>query len=301
MKEILITGGSGLVGSRFIELSSSKYTILSPDLNELDITDKNYLEHYFNDHKEIKAVVNFAAFTNVDGAEKERNDENGFCWKLNVLGVKNIAEICQKNNKFLIQISTDFIFKGTSDNPGPYSEDAKLAENSEGISWYGWTKLQAEKEIKKSGGRSAVVRIAYPFRAASYELKADWARNMIKLFKEKKLYPLFTDQIQSILFIDSLVEPLNKIIEEEISGVFHVVSSNTTTPFDAISYLLEKYSGGKVELEKGSMKEFMKAPGRTPRPQMGGLKTDKTQEVLEMKFKTWKEMIEEFIAQGPVA
>jgi dTDP-4-dehydrorhamnose reductase len=298
MKEILVTGGSGLVGSRFIGLSSPKYKILSPDLNELDITNRNSLEHYLNDHKGVEAVVNFAAFTNVDGAEKERNDESGLCWKLNVEGVKNIAELCQKNNKFLIQISTDFIFKGTSDNPGPYSEDAKLAESSEGISWYGWTKLQAEREIKKLGGKFAIVRISYPFRADPYELKADWARNIIKLFEEKKLYPLFNDQIQSILFIDSLVEPLNKIIEKEIPGVLHVVSEDTTTPFEACSYLLEKYIGNKVELGKGSMKEFMKAPGRTPRPQIGGLKTEKTQEVLEMKFKTWKEMIDEFIAQS---
>jgi dTDP-4-dehydrorhamnose reductase len=297
MKTILITGGSGLVGSRFIELSSSKYKILSPNQEELDITDRNSIEKYFNEHPEIETVINFAAFTNVDVAEKERNNENGLCWRLNVMGAKNIAEVCQKNNRFLIHISTDFIFKGDNDNPGPYSEDAKIPENMEGIGWYGWTKNRAEDAVQKVGGKVAIVRYGYPFRADNYEVKVDWARNLIKLYNEQKLYPLFADQVQSVVLIDELVQPMGKIIDNEINGIFHIASSETNTPYEIGTYLLGKYTGKTVEIQKGSMEEFLKAPGKTPRPRLGGLKTEKTQEILGMKFKTWKEMVDEFIDQ----
>lgn len=297
MKTILVTGASGLVGSRFVELTSSKYTILSPNHEELDITSRKSVDNFFDNHSEINTVVNFAAFTNVDAAEKERGDENELCWKINVEGPKNLSEACRDKNIFLVHISTDFVFRGDEKYPGPYAEDSKLPESSEGIGWYGWTKLMAEKEINKLGGKFSIVRIAYPFRAGLYETKLDWARNNIKLFNEGKLYPLFTDQIQSVLFIDYLVEPLSKIIDDELTGVFHIVSSDTTTPFEIGSYLLERYTGKKVEIQKGSMEEFLKAPGRTPRSIFGGLKTEKTQETLGMKFKTWKEAVDKFVSQ----
>ena len=189
------------------------------------------------------------------------------------------------------------MFPGNEKYPGPYGEDTILPESSEGIGWYGWTKNRAEKVIRDSGVRGTTVRYGYPFRTAEYELKLDWARNLIKLYNEQKLYPLFTDQIQSVIFVDELVEPLSKIINDELTGVFHIASFDTTTPYEMGSYLLEKYVGKKVELQKGSMVEFLKTPGRTPRPRLGGLKTQKTQEKLGMKFRSWREMVSEFIKQ----
>ena len=122
MKKLLIIGSSGLVGSKFASsiLSNRK---VAPNEIELDITDEKIVNDFFEMEKDnFDAVVNFAGFTNVDVAEKERGDENGFCYRLNVDGPENLAKACKKYNKFLIQISTDFVFNGTSDYPGPYSE-----------------------------------------------------------------------------------------------------------------------------------------------------------------------------------
>jgi dTDP-4-dehydrorhamnose reductase len=247
--------------------------------------------------KKFDTVVNFAAFTNVDAAEAQREDKNGLVWKLNVEGAENLSEVCSKNNTFLVHISTDFVFPGTEDYPGPYDENSKLPENSDGIDWYGWTKLQAELKIRNYELRNAVVRYGYPFRAAKYDQKRDWARNLINLFNEQKLYPLFDDQVQSVLFVDDLVDPLSKIINGELTGIFHIASSDTTTPFEIGSYLLGKYVGKPVEIQKGSMVEFLRAPGRTPRSRLGGLKVEKTEERLSMKFRTSKEMVDEFVGK----
>jgi dTDP-4-dehydrorhamnose reductase len=120
---------------------------------------------------------------------------------------------------------------------------------------------------------------------------------LIKLYNEQKLYPLFDDQVQSVIFIDDLVAPLSKIVEKELNGVFHIASKDTTTPYEIGTYLLSKFAGKPVELQKGSMSDFLAVPGRTPRPLLGGLKTEITQEKLGIKFKTWKEMVDEFIDQ----
>jgi len=295
MKKVLVIGGSGMVASRFADLARADFEITSIDEKTLDITDKEAVEKYLTENL-FDAVINFAAFTNVDGAEVQKGDESGLVYRLNVEGPRHLAGSCKVKNIFLVHISTDFIFPGTENSPGPYTEDAAIPETSDGIGWYGWTKNRAEKVIRESGVRHAIIRYGYPFRAAEYELKSDWARNLIKLYDEQKLYPLFDDQTQSVIFIDELVAPLTKIIKDEISGIFHIVSSDTTTPYEIGKYLLEKYAGKPVDVQKGSMEEFLKAEGRTPRPRLGGLKTEKTQEILGIKFRTSRAMVDDFVA-----
>ena len=296
VKKLLVIGGSGMVASRFVDLAKDKFNITSIDEKILDITDPLAVQKYFSENK-FDSVINFAAFTNVDAAEADKGNEEGLTYRLNVIGPKNLAASCNQNDMFLIHISTDFAFSGSENNPGPYDEDAPIPETSDGIGWYGWTKNRAEVVLRDTSKKFAIIRYGYPFRADSYELKKDWARNLISLYNEQKLYPLFDDQIQSILFIDDLVAPLSKVVDEQIAGIFHIASSDTTTPYEIGKYLLEKYSGKSVELAKGSMVAFLKAPGRTPRPRLGGLSTQKTQTTLGIKFKTAKEMVDEFVSQ----
>jgi dTDP-4-dehydrorhamnose reductase len=296
MKKIAVIGGSGMVASRFCDLAKSDFEITSLDEKTLDITDNSAVEKYFAANK-FDTVINFAAFTDVDASEADKGNEEGITYKLNVEGPKNLAEYCNENSIFLIHISTDFVFPGTDEMPGPYDEDSILPETSEGIGWYGWTKNRAEFMLQNVSNNYAIVRYGYPFRAAPYDQKRDWARNLISLYNEQKLYPLFEDQIQSVLFVDDLIEPLAKIINGGLQGIFHIASIDTATPFEIGSYLLEKYTGKPVELSEGSMTEFLRAPGRTPRPRLGGLKVEKTEAKLGMKFKKWREMVDEFVAQ----
>lgn len=289
----LVIGASGLVGSRFVSQYPNKENLLTPDLAELDITSPESLKRYIENNK-VDTIINLAAITNVDEAEKEKGDKSGAVWRLNVEGVKNLIDVCKEKNIFLVQISTDFVFRGDESDPGPYSEDKTIPDTDQGIGWYGWTKNRAEKLLQESDIRYAIVRIAYPFYSANFEGKLDFAKGFLKLYDESKLYPVFSDQIHSVLNVDELVNPLTKIVTEQIQGTFHIVASDTTTPFEFVGYLLEKARGAKNVLQKGSMKEFLSKEGRTPRPRLGGFKTEITEKKLGMKFKTWKEMVDEF-------
>lgn len=293
-KKVLVIGATGLIGSRFVELAKDYLDIISVDENTLDITNNESVSNYFKNNQ-FDSVVNFAAVTNVDGCEKERGDETGFTWDLNVNGVINLANLCKENNKFLIQISTDFVFKGTEENLGPYSEDTPLQNDNNGIGWYGWTKNRAEYIMKNIGCRSAVVRVAYPFYGDEFAQKLDFAKNYLKVFDEGKLFPIFTDQTFTPINVDDLVAPLVKILDNEIEGVYHIVSSDTATPFDFVEYLLLKARGVTGVVQRGSMVEFLKVEGRTPRPRLGGLKTEITKNKLGMKFKSWREMVDGFV------
>jgi len=296
-KRALVIGGSGLVGSRFIKLSKKLNQILAPSEKELDIASKASVDKYFKDNADkFGVVINFAAYTDVGGAEKERGNKKGIVWKLNVDGAENVARASQKYGKFLIHISTDFVFEGTKIKKGPYKEDAKLPRVLDKISWYGWTKLVGEKMVQKYCSNSAIVRIAYPF-SAEYGQKIDFARNILELYDEGRLYPLFTDQIITPLFVDELVKPLEKLVELERSGIYHVVTLDSVSYYEFGEYLVRKARGEKNAPDKGSLVEFLKIPGRNPRPIYGGLDTEKTQVILGMKFGTWKQTVDKFVRQ----
>lgn len=297
MKKVAIIGASGLIGSRFCQLAKDKLDLICVDEKQVDITQNNLVDKFFEENS-FDVIVNFAAFTNVDLAEKERGDKNGLVWRINVQGPINLASASKKHNRLLIQISTDFVFTGTSNNPGPYSENSIVTkELTDNIGWYGYTKAQAENNIMKSGARCAIVRVAYPFYAANFDGKLDFAKNYLKLFDEGKLFPIFTDQCMSVMNVDDMVLPFIQIIKNELEGIYHLVSADTTTPFEFVEYLLNKARNVSGVVQKGLMSDFLKFPGRTPRPIRGGLMTEKTEEVLKIKFKSWRQMVDSFVGE----
>ena len=139
--KIIATGLTGLIGSRLVELMSDDFD-WSPlrrkdgfDITSVEKVDKAISS--FNG----EAVLHLAAFTDLNAANKERGDKNGACYRINVLGTRNIVRACQKNRKYLIHASTDAVFGG--EKKSPYTEDDFPGP----IEWYGQTKLWAEEEV----------------------------------------------------------------------------------------------------------------------------------------------------------
>ncbi len=271
MDKLLLTGAAGLVGSRFVEMYSNKYELLTPDITELDITNKVNVDEYISKNNP-DAIINFAAYTNVSEAQKQRGDKNGDCWRINVEGVRNLIGKC-----FLVHISTDMGFSGAS---GPYKETDIPETDSEKLTWYGFTKAEAERVI---GDKGTIVRIICPVRQ-KYDLKLDYLKKPLNLYEQGKLYPLFVDQQINISFIDEISEALDKIVSEKLTGVYHVASRDLTTPHELISYYISKSKGVEFLAQAGNID-----PARYPK--YGGLDTKITQEKLGMQFSSWKEIV----------
>ncbi len=297
MKKIYVTGSSGLVGSRFIELYSQKYNLLTPEYPQVDITKKDDVDKLLEKEKP-DVIIHLAAYTNVSEGENQRDDKNGDCWKINIQGTENLVSSIDFSKTRFIHISTDMVFSGLANDPGPYAENHLPESDSKKLTWYGYTKAEAEREVGKSlGDNSTIVRIIYPVRA-KYDLKMDYLKKPLSLFDEGKLYPLFDDQQVSIAFIDEIALALDKIIEKNIKGTFHVSSKDTTTPYELISYLIEKARGKVGVVKSSSLKDFLKTADNPVRyPMYGGLKVEKTQEMLGVEFRTWKEIVDEIVRQ----
>lgn len=270
---IAIIGASSMVASRFCDLTRESLSLIEADLfgqNTVDITNAKSVDNFFKNNNFASAIL-FSAFTDVDGAEAQRGDKNGQCWQINVEGVRNVVNACQKYNRKLIFISTDFVFDGTS---GPYSEDDPVGKNLKMVSWYGITKIEAEKIILKSLKEAIIIRITYPYRGKFFE-KDDILKRILRLALENRLYPMFADQIITPTFIDDLPKAIKTILKKNQNGIFHIVSPKSTTQYDLARKVVSIFGLNNVKVQKGSLVQFLKVKGRTPRPIKGGLKVNK--------------------------
>lgn len=295
--KILVTGGNGLVGSHFVENyfpdPKNDNTILSPDAHELDITNQNSVKEFFKLNKP-DVIIHFAAFTDVSSAEEQRGNKNGTCWIVNVEGTASLIKAIEYQPYF-IYISTDVVFSGNEDKPGPYAEDFPPEQDKKLLSWYGWTKKEAENLVSNNLENWAVLRISNPSRA-KYGLKLDYVRKILTLFDTGKLYPLFNDQYLTLTFIDEVTASLKILLQKKLTGFFHVSSNNIFTPYKLANYLIEKTRGVKNAARPISIERFLKNnPARYPK--FGGLKVEKTQQLLNLRFKSWEEAINSLAKQ----
>lgn len=280
--KILGTGLTGLVGSRFVELFESVYEFEFINLeNGVNILDK---ESVFNAISSSKApvLIHMAAKTNVDGCEldKQRDKEildfkdqtqkeeawvrEQTAWAINVFGTQNVVEACQKTNKKIIYVSTDFVFNGQKKF---YSEK----DLPDPLNWYAKTKYEAEKLIQDSSLDYIIVRLAYPYRA--FFERNDFVRGLISKLEKREKIEMITDHVMVPTFIDDIGNALDVLIQKEENGIFHVVGSQSVTPYEAALKVAKEFDLDNSLIEKTTRRKYF--VNRAPRPFCLNLKNDK--------------------------
>lgn len=295
MTTCAVIGASSMVASRFCDLAKNHFNLVKADLSgkiAVDITKEKSVKDFFKNHQ-FDWVLLFSAFTDVDEAEKQRNDKSGLCWKINVEGVKNVAGECIKHKKKLLFISTDFVFDGAR---GPYDENSPQGGDLDKVSWYGITKLEAEKLIAKNLNEYIILRISYPFRGPFRE-KDDQVKRILRLYNAGNLYPMFYNQTITPTFIDDLAPAISILINNNQNGIFHLASPRTTNHFEFAKKVLEIFGRDPAKVEKGSIVDFLKNPSSTPRPINAGLKVQKLRK-LGFLPTDWEKAIETVFLQS---
>lgn len=227
--KILGTGLTGLVGSRIVELLSDRFTFENISLETgVDITDRQSVTKRI-EASDARIILHMAAKADVDGCEKDKaRGEKGDAWRINVEGTNNVVEACKKDRKKIVYISTDFVFDGTNPPAGGYSEE----DVPHPTNWYGKTKFEGEKIIENSSLPYIIARIAYPYRAA-FSIKKDFVRAIVERFKVGKQVLAVTDHIMTPTFIDDIAGALEVLIKQNATGIYHVVGSDSISPYDA--------------------------------------------------------------------
>lgn len=253
MIPILGTGLSGLVGSRFVSLLSSKYTFSNLDLSVgVDITNEEQVMRAV-EASQSPVIVHMAAFTDVNRAWEERGNKDGLCYKVNVLGTQNIAKAAQKYNKHCIHLSTAFVFDGTSD--GMYTEEDIVHP----IEWYGETKAEAERVVQEICSSYTLFRIDQPFRSDPFP-KQDTVHKMVELLSKPEYTP-FVDHFFAPTIIEDFSKALDWAITEKPQGMYHATCNKKISDYEYAKMINQALKLNKT-INPGSLEDYLKTTQR---------------------------------------
>ncbi len=264
--KILGTGLSGMVGSRVIELLSPRFQFENLSLETgVDITKKETVDRYV-EHSDAPWIFHFAARTDVDGAEKERDQkEESPTWVVNVSATQYIVDACKKFRKKLLYISTDFVFDGEKDQ---YTEK----DTPHPLGWYAETKYEGEKRVDTLGGDGLIIRIANPYQSARFT-KADFVHKIIDRLASGQEVIAAQDQIFVPTFIDDIAPAIETLVTRGLFGIYHVVGSQALSPFMAAQKIAKLFNFDISLVKPASFVQYFS--GRAPRPFHANLKNDK--------------------------
>jgi dTDP-4-dehydrorhamnose reductase len=279
---VLITGGNGQLGSQF-RYESGKFSDVNftfVDVEDIDLLDEKMVDQYFEENR-FDAIVNCAAFTDVDGAEDREEQANA----LNVRLVENLAIRAKKQKALLVHISTDYVFSGKSYLP--YME----SDTPDPASAYGRSKLKGEEALKNIGGNTAIIRTSW--------LVSSFGRNFIKtifrLSAERQELKVVFDQVGNPTYAGDLVRAVVILIkkQKDLEGVriYHFSNEGVCSWYD-LAHALVEMSGNKCRIVPVRSGEY---PQKAPRPPFSTLDKAKIKNDLELEIPHWRDSLTKII------
>ncbi|MFA7331685.1 MAG: SDR family oxidoreductase [Candidatus Delongbacteria bacterium] len=229
------------------------------------------------------AVLNAAAYTQVDQAEREREA----CWRANVDLVRGLLAVCRAHGAWLGQVSTDYVFDGTR---GPYAPTD--APHARGV--YARSKLAAENLVRGSGLPAAVVRTIVLFGRGE-RLKPDffeWAAGELLAGRPIRVV---TDQLGNCCWAGDLALALRRALDLRATGLYHAAARGQESRH-AMALRLAGLLGADAQLVRPILSAELGQAA--PRPLRGGLRVDETEAALGLRFPDIGTALESWWRQG---
>ena len=277
--KILLTGSNGQLGHDFKKIFDKKnIEYIATDYKELDITSDEDLNKFFQENEGITHVINCAAYNDVDKAETDKK-----VWLLNAEAPKRLAEFSKKIGAIFVTYTTDFVFDGEKNSP--YMEDDK----TNGISEYGKSKAQGEKDVLEAYDKSFVIRTSWVFGIANNNFN----KQVINWSKSRNELNIVDDQVSVPTYSMDLAEFSWKLIQTEKFGLYHITNDGIASKYDQAKYVLEKI-GWKGTLGRAKTVDFNLL---AKRPAYSKLDSNKVEKLLGEKIPTWQSGIDRFLEE----
>lgn len=278
MNNILVTGANGQLGKemRRRAAAGSRCAYLFTDVEELDITDLDAVRRCMAEHR-IAAVVNCAAYTNVDKAE----DDAARADAINHLAVGNLATACREQGAALLHVSTDYVFGGTGNLP--FREEDAVAP----LGVYGQTKWAGEQAVVASGCRHLIFRTAWLYSAFGN----NFVKTMRRLTAERDRLTVVFDQVGTPTYAGDLADLLFHITEEglyaQMQGTYHFSNEGVCSWYD-FAREIAALSGRTCDIQPCHSDEF---PSRVRRPAFSVLDKTKVKRDFHWTIPYWKDSL----------
>lgn len=275
-KNILVTGANGQL-ARCIKDATVNYRFHQFSFmtkEELDISNLNFLEEYFSINK-FDYCINTAAYTQVEKAESE--PEKAFA--INAEAVKNLAQVCKKNDVVLLHISTDYVFDGKKTTP--YLE----TDATNPINIYGASKLKGEEYIKEICDKFFIFRTSWLYS----QYGNNFLKTVLNYAEEGKPLTITTEQTGAPTNANDLAQVLLKLIEQDSSnyGVYHFSNSGATTWYGFAKEILRQTD----KLDTTTLAKTDHYPTFAARPMYSGLDCEKSVKILDVELVSWQKSL----------
>ena len=305
---ILVTGGNGQLGNEMQIVSrgsADKYffTDVCEGYEKLDITDLAAVKAYVAEHK-IDAIVNCAAWTNVDGAEDPAKFE--IVEKLNATAPENLAIAMKEVGGLLVHISTDYVF-----GKEPYNVPCREDQTGTPTGVYGLTKLHGEQKIQAVGCSYVIIRTAWLYS----EFGKNFSKTMLSLTASKPSLKVVFDQVGTPTYALDLAKAIAVILDDyrhaeqrhsELdsesldsaspypnSGIYHFSNEGVCSWYD-FTKMIQEYSGQtECNVQPCHSSEF---PSPVTRPSFSVLDKTKIKETFGVEVPYWTDSLRRCIA-----
>ena len=297
MKKILITGSNGLLGQKLIDLylknNDVKLIATARGINRypidegyeyaiMDITSFEQVQEVIKKYKP-HCIINTAAMTNVDQCEEDMvGAEN-----LNINAVSHLIDAANQVDAHFIQLSTDFIFDGKA---GPYKED----DEPNPLSFYGKTKLEAEKIIRAKSNKWSIIRTILV-----YGIVHDMSRSNIVLWAKNALekgqpFKIVDDQFRSPTLAEDLAIGCQLVEQKEAEGIYNISGKDQMSIVSLVERVADYFQLDKTSIERVSS-STLNQPAK--RPPITGFNLEKSIKELGYNPHSFEEGIELLMRQ----
>lgn len=276
--KILVTGANGQLGCSLRERAQGDF--IYTDVEELDITDLAAIRALVA-QEGVEAIVNCAAYTNVDAAE----DNPELAERLNAKAVENLALAMKEVGGLLIHISTDYVFGGD-----PYNTPCREDQKGTPTGAYGLTKLRGEEAILRSGVRYVILRTAWLYS----EYGKNFVKTMLRLTAEKPSLKVVFDQVGTPTYAGDLAAAILRVLESPVEGIYHYSNEGVCSWYDFTKMIAEYAGHTACDIQPCHSDEF---PSKVHRPAYSVLDKTKVKETFGLTVPYWTDSLKHCIAR----
>jgi len=274
---VAILGGKGMLGTDLTSICRQQgFGVKVFDLPEFDIRNAQQLKQAVG---AVDTIVNCAAYTNVDGAESEAE----LAYQVNAAAVGRLGAIVKDADKWILHISTDFIFDGRLNRP--YVE----TDIPNPINAYGKTKLAGEQMLGESGCRHCIIRLEWTYGLAGN----NFVTKIIRRAKADKTLKVVDDQVGSPTATIEVARVICKLLPKKPDGIFHFASAGYVSRYEMAKFTFDKLSMD-ANLLPCKTGDFVSAAAR---PLNSCFDRSKIKTLLDEPIEPWQVPLEHFLRQ----
>jgi dTDP-4-dehydrorhamnose reductase len=272
-----ILGGKGMLGTDMAKTCEQQgFAAHVLDLPEFDITNSEQLREAVDS---ADMIINCAAYTDVDGAERQVD----LAYQVNAAAVGRLGELAKQACKWVLHVSTDFVFDGRLERP--YNE----SDTPNPINEYGRTKLAGEQMLARTDCSHCIVRVEWTYGSAG----GNFVTKFLQRAKSGQDVKVVDDQIGSPTATTEIAGAICDLLRKKPRGLLHFASEGYVSRYETAKFVCDRLSL-RVNLSPCKTSDFA-GPAKRPLNSRFDCSTIKT--LLNERIKPWQTPLEDFLRQ----